>query len=154
MWVHKGVYTHHVRMHWKVTLGRKSLAAPGNWTCGSGMMVRCSNQLSYIPTSMLYNHQPWCHYLSTVVLMLHFVLTGVILSWCSPLLTMAISWPGDLEVESLTESRWLTCHTSDSFQREMSLIFKGALVKRLHGSCQEEQSKKYTDCSFCSQFMV
>ena len=31
-------------------MGRKSLAAPGNRTCVSGMTVRCSNQLSYIPS--------------------------------------------------------------------------------------------------------
>ena len=35
---------------WKLTLGRKSLPALGNWTFISGMMVQCSNQLSYIPS--------------------------------------------------------------------------------------------------------
>ena len=37
-------------LHWKLTLGRKSFASPGNWTCVSSMMVWCFNQLSYIPS--------------------------------------------------------------------------------------------------------
>ena len=37
-------------LYWKLTRGRKSLAAPGNRTCVSGVTVRCSNQLSYIPS--------------------------------------------------------------------------------------------------------
>ena len=36
------------------------------------------------------------------------MLTGVILSWCSPLLTMETSWPGGRAVASLTGSRWPT----------------------------------------------
>ena len=47
---HGGVRTPKESLHWKLTLGRKSLAAPGNRTCVSGVTVRCSNQLSYIPT--------------------------------------------------------------------------------------------------------
>ena len=36
-------------LHWKLALGEKSLAAPGNRTCANGVPVRRSNQLSYIP---------------------------------------------------------------------------------------------------------
>ena len=39
-----------VRTHRKLTLGEKSLAAPGNRTSVSGVTVWCSNQQSYIPT--------------------------------------------------------------------------------------------------------
>ena len=46
---HGGVPTHVRESSWKSTLGEKSLATPGNRACISGMMVRCSNQLSYIP---------------------------------------------------------------------------------------------------------
>ena len=47
----RGVYGHTSgSLHWKLTVGEKSLAALGNRTCVSGVMVRCSNQLSYIPT--------------------------------------------------------------------------------------------------------
>ena len=46
-------------LHWKLTLGRKSLAATGNRTCVSGMTVRCSNQLSYIPSTPRHNLQNW-----------------------------------------------------------------------------------------------
>ena len=47
---HEGVWTHVRESAGKLTLGEKSLAAPGNRTCVSGMVVRCSNQVSYIPT--------------------------------------------------------------------------------------------------------
>ena len=47
---HGGVRTPKKSLHWKLTLGRKSFAAPGNLTCISGVTVRCSNQLSYIPS--------------------------------------------------------------------------------------------------------
>ena len=46
---HRGIWTWKESLHWKLTLGRKSFAAPGNWTCVSGVMARCSNQLRYIP---------------------------------------------------------------------------------------------------------
>ena len=36
-------------LHWKMSLRRRSLAAPGNRTCVSGVTDRWSNQLSYIP---------------------------------------------------------------------------------------------------------
>ena len=42
-------------LHWKFTLREKSLAAPGNRTCVSGVTVWCSNQLSYIPIFMSGN---------------------------------------------------------------------------------------------------
>ena len=45
---HGGARTTKDSLHWKLTLGRKSLAAPGNRTCVCGVMVWCSNQLSYI----------------------------------------------------------------------------------------------------------
>ena len=48
---HGGALTLKESLHWKLTLGRKFLAASGNWTCVSGVMVQCSNQLSYIPWS-------------------------------------------------------------------------------------------------------
>ena len=46
---HRGARTPQESLHWKLTLGEKSLAAPGNRTCVSGVPVRCSNQMSYIP---------------------------------------------------------------------------------------------------------
>ena len=42
MRLHTEVYRHRKSLHWKLTLGEKSLAAPGNWTCLSGVPVRCS----------------------------------------------------------------------------------------------------------------
>ena len=48
-----GVQTLKKSLHWKLTLGRKSFAAPGNRTCVSGVPVRCSNQLNYIPSQRL-----------------------------------------------------------------------------------------------------
>ena len=45
-----GVRTPKESLHWKLTLGRTSFAAPGNRTCVSGVTVRCFNQLSYIPS--------------------------------------------------------------------------------------------------------
>ena len=54
-----GVYGHmQESLPWKLSLGEKSLAAPGNWTCVSSMTVRCSNQLSYIPILMNLNQRP------------------------------------------------------------------------------------------------
>ena len=50
---HEGVWTPKESLHWKLTLERKSLATPWNWTCISGMLVRCSNQLSYIPSGQI-----------------------------------------------------------------------------------------------------
>ena len=44
-------------LHWKLTLGEKSIAAPGNQTCVSGMTVWCSNQLSYVPIFVSGNNQ-------------------------------------------------------------------------------------------------
>ena len=46
----RGVWTPKECLHWKLTLGRKSLAAPWNRTCVSSMTVRWSNKLSYIPS--------------------------------------------------------------------------------------------------------
>ena len=39
-------------LHWKLTMGEKSLAALGNQTCVSGVMVRCCNQ-------QLHPHPSW-----------------------------------------------------------------------------------------------
>ena len=36
-------------LRWKLTLGEKSLAALGSWTCVSGLLVPTPSQLSYIP---------------------------------------------------------------------------------------------------------
>ena len=47
---HGGVRTPKWSLHWKLTLGIKSLAAPGDRACVSGVTVPCSNQLSYIPS--------------------------------------------------------------------------------------------------------
>ena len=54
----RGVRTPKESLHWKLTLGRKSLAAPRNRTCVSGVTVRCSSQLSYIPPPLFRNKQP------------------------------------------------------------------------------------------------
>ena len=48
------VYRHQKSLHWKLTLGRKSLAALGNQTFVSGVTVWCSNQLSYTPSPRLW----------------------------------------------------------------------------------------------------
>ena len=40
-------------LHWKSTLGEKSLAAPGNRTCVSGVAVRCSTSWAISPPSVL-----------------------------------------------------------------------------------------------------
>ena len=53
MWLHTGVWGHWKRACTESWLGRKSLAALGNWTCVSGMTVQCSNQLSYIPSQLV-----------------------------------------------------------------------------------------------------
>ena len=46
----QGLRTPKESLQWKLTLGRKSLAAPRNRTCISGVTFWCSNQLSYIPS--------------------------------------------------------------------------------------------------------
>ena len=43
---HGDVRTPKETLHWKLTLGRASLGAPGNRTCVSSVLVRCSIQLS------------------------------------------------------------------------------------------------------------
>ena len=48
--VHGGVRTLKESLHWKLTLGEKSFAAPGNRTCFSGVPVRRSTNLA---TSLL-----------------------------------------------------------------------------------------------------
>ena len=50
---HGGCRTPKESLHWKLTRGRKSLAASGNQTCVSGLVVWCSNQLSYIPSPVV-----------------------------------------------------------------------------------------------------
>ena len=47
---HGGVRTPIESLHWKLTPGRKSLAAPGNRTCISCVTVVCFNQPSDIPS--------------------------------------------------------------------------------------------------------
>ena len=47
---HRGVRTPKESLHWKLTLGRKSRAAPVNRTCVKGVTVRRSNPLSCIPS--------------------------------------------------------------------------------------------------------
>ena len=42
MIAHGGVRTKWESLHWKMTLGEKSLAVPGNRTCVSDLMIRCS----------------------------------------------------------------------------------------------------------------
>ena len=39
-------------LHRKLTLRRKSLAAPGNRNCVGGVTIRCANQLDYIPSQV------------------------------------------------------------------------------------------------------
>ena len=62
---HGGVRTPKESVHWKLTLVEKSLAAPGNRTCVSGVTVRCCNPLSYIPSAQCKKslsrcrHQTW-----------------------------------------------------------------------------------------------
>ena len=51
---HGGVRTPKESLHCKLTLVEKSLAAPGNRTCVSGVTVRCCNQLSYIPSPYFF----------------------------------------------------------------------------------------------------
>ena len=46
----RGVRTPKESLHWKLTLGRKSRAAPVNRTCVKGVTVRRSNPLSCIPS--------------------------------------------------------------------------------------------------------
>ena len=46
---HGCVQTPKKSLYWKLTLGRKSVAAPGNQTWVRGVTVRCANQLSYSP---------------------------------------------------------------------------------------------------------
>ena len=56
MWLHKGgIWTHYESLHLKLTLGEKSIAAPGNRTCVSGMTVWCStNELHpYLPHTLI-----------------------------------------------------------------------------------------------------
>ena len=49
---HEGVRTPKESLHWKLTRGGKNpLPQLGNRTCVSGVTVRCSNQLSYIPST-------------------------------------------------------------------------------------------------------
>ena len=51
----QGCMDTHKSLHWKLTLGEKSLAATGNQTRVSSVTVWCSNQLSYTspPWSLL-----------------------------------------------------------------------------------------------------
>ena len=51
---HRGVQTNLRESALKVDSGRKTLAAPGNRTYISRVIVRCSNQLSYIHTHHIF----------------------------------------------------------------------------------------------------
>ena len=46
---HEGVRTALESLHWKLTLGEKSLAAPGNRTCVGGVPVRCCTNWATSP---------------------------------------------------------------------------------------------------------
>ena len=46
---HRGVQIPKESLQWKMTLGRKSLVAPGNRTCVSGMTIRCSTNWATSP---------------------------------------------------------------------------------------------------------
>ena len=73
MWLPTGaVQTHQKSLHWKLTLGEKALAEPGNKTCisiVSGLPVWCSANSPSPPISMEmspYPLEPWrslhCHW--------------------------------------------------------------------------------------------
>ena len=94
MWLHTGVYGHTLEsLHWKLTLGEKSLAAPGKRTCISGALVQCSNQLSYIPThliGLLAGHQ-WS--------------VGQLVGWCLPGCCLS-DWPVGWSIHESLVSHW------------------------------------------------
>ena len=46
---HGGVQIPSESLHWKLTLGEKSLATPGNWPCVRGMPVQCSTSWATSP---------------------------------------------------------------------------------------------------------
>ena len=48
--VHEGVWTPSESLHWKLTLGVKSLATLGNWTCASSVPVRLSTYWAASPS--------------------------------------------------------------------------------------------------------
>ena len=55
----QGMYGHHKEsLHWKLTLGEKSFAAPGNRTCVSGVLVRISTNWTTSPP-LLCHVQPF-----------------------------------------------------------------------------------------------
>ena len=74
---HQGVRAPYESLHENSTLGGKSLAAPGNRTWVSGVPVRCSNPLSYIPSSSkLQFNRPIDHFynlLTLFILLTYFV---------------------------------------------------------------------------------
>ena len=49
MIAHRGVWTPEESQCWKLTLGEKLFAAPGNQTCISGMMVQCGTNWAMSP---------------------------------------------------------------------------------------------------------
>ena len=53
-----GVPTPSDSLHWKLTLGGKSLATLGNWTCLSSVSAQCSTTMSYIPTPKEWAKSP------------------------------------------------------------------------------------------------
>ena len=46
---HMGIYGYCKSLHWKLAVGEKSLAAPGNWTCVSSVPAWCSTELHPCP---------------------------------------------------------------------------------------------------------
>ena len=60
MRLHTRVYGHRKEtLHWKLTVGEKSLAAPGNRTCVGSVPVRCSTNWSTSPPIYIYIWYAW-----------------------------------------------------------------------------------------------
>ena len=55
----QGAWASWESLHWKLTLERKSLAAPGNRTCVGGVLARCStNWATSPPCCRVWLHHP------------------------------------------------------------------------------------------------
>ena len=75
MWLHMGgVQTPLESLHWKLTLGEKSLAAPGNQTCIGNVPVWCSTNWATSPHVVLFLFF-FLFFLSGVSVCLYFTLT-------------------------------------------------------------------------------
>ena len=53
------LYGHRKSLHWKLTQGEKSLAAPGNRTCVSGVPVRCCTNWATSPSPQSSSNIIW-----------------------------------------------------------------------------------------------